>query len=57
MTFKSFFTAMLSTIDVRKRDAEGDALVFVEQWAKAMVDLVRTEQGLEKPGFVWPWNK
>jgi hypothetical protein len=46
--------AMLSTVDVRKRDSEGNALIFAEQWAKAMVDLVREQTGQAKPSWL-PW--
>ena len=44
---------------IRKRDADGAALIFCEQWAKCMQDMVRKETtGSAKVGgdFKWPWS-
>ena len=45
---------------IKKRDAEGGSLIYVEQWAKVMNDMTREValgKKTESAGFKFPWDK
>ena len=56
--------AMMKRIEdeqtIKKRDAEGGSLIYVEQWAKVMNDMTREValgKKTESAGFKFPWDK
>ena len=56
--------AMMKRIEdeqtIKKRDAEGGSLIYVERWAKVMNDMTREValgKKTESAGFKFPWDK
>ena len=43
--------------EIKKRDADGSALIFCEQWAKCMQDMVKDKVGSKSSAFKFPWQK